>query len=73
MDLYLDMMTDQYGLSPLAVALVLTSVAVLAMVATYFAEKRDSGRLFLWLAAIWLLACVLAFGINPITWPFRTA
>jgi hypothetical protein len=73
MDLYLDMMTDQYGLSPLAVALVLTSVAVLAMVATYFAEKsaiavgsfsgsRPSGC---WRAS-WL-------GINPITWPFRTA
>ena len=72
MDLYLDMMTDHYGLSPLAVALVLTSVAVLAMVATYFAEKRDSGRLFLWLAAVWLLACALAFALNPATWPNQT-
>jgi hypothetical protein len=40
-------------------------------VAAYFAEKRESDRLFLWLAAIWLLACVVAFAVNPTTLPFQ--
>jgi len=71
-DLYLDLMTDRYGLSYTAVALILMGVAVLATVAAYHAVKREDNRLFLWLAAIWLLACVLIFALNPATWPNRT-
>ena len=71
-DLYLDLMTDRYGLSVLAVALVLAGVAVLAAVAAYHAHKREDNRLFLWLAAVWLLACVLVFALNPATWPIQT-
>lgn len=69
-DLYLDLVTDRSGLSALAVALILTGVAVLATLAAYFAERRESGLFFLWLAAIWLLACVLA--LDPATWPNQT-
>ena len=68
-DLFLDLMTYRYGLSVLAVALILAGVAVLAAVAAYFAHEREDNRLFLWLAAVWLLACVLAFALNPATWP----
>lgn len=68
-DLYLDLMTDRYGLSVLAVALIMMGAAVLAAVAAYHANKREDNRLFLWLAAVWLLACVLAFALNPSTWP----
>ena len=64
-------MVDHNQLSWMAVALVLAGVAVLATAAAYFAQKRESDRLFLWLAAIRLLACVVAFGINPTTLPFQ--
>ena len=70
-DLFLDLMTQRYELSVWAVALVLTGVAVLATVAMYFAEQRGDNRLLIWLAAIWLLACVLAFSLNPSTWPHQ--
>ena len=62
---------DHNQLSWMAVAIVLAGVAVLATVAAYFAEKRESDRLFLWLAAIWLLGCVVAFAVNPTTLPFQ--
>ena len=65
-------MVDQTGLSVLAVALILVGVAVLAMLATYFTEGRGSTRLLFWLVAIWLLACIVAFAINPMTWPNQT-
>jgi hypothetical protein len=66
-------MLDQLHLSGLAVALVLASVAALAMLAAYFTVGREVYRLWFCLAAIWLLACVLAFGINPTTLPFLRA
>ncbi len=65
-------MVDQTDLSVLAVALILVGVAVLAMLATYFTEGRGSTRLLFLLVAIWLLACILAFAINPMTWPNKT-
>jgi hypothetical protein len=55
----------------MAVALVLAGVAVLAVAAAYHAEGHAPYRLWFLLAAIWLLASVVAFGINPTTWPFR--
>ncbi len=64
-------MVDQGQLSGMAVALVLTSVAVLVIPAAYFSEGRGVYWLWLCLAAIWLLTCVLAYGINPTTLPFR--
>ncbi len=64
-------MVDNGQLSGMAVALVLTIVAVLVVPAAYFTEGRGVYRLWFCLAAIWLLACVLAYGINPTTWPFR--
>ena len=65
-------MVDQTDLSVLAVALILVGVAMLAILAAYFTEGRKSTRLLFLLVAIWLLACILAFAINPMSWPNQT-
>jgi len=64
-------MVDQGQLSVMAVALVLTGVAVLVIPAAYFSDGRRVYWLWFCLAAIWLLACVVAYGLNPTTLPFR--
>ena len=66
-------MVDQGQLSGMAVALVLAGVAVLVIPAAYFTDGRRVYWLWFCLAAIWLLACVVAYGINPTTLPFRRA
>ena len=66
-------MVDQGRLSGMAVALVLAGVAVLVIAAAYFMDGRRVYWLWFCLAAIWLLACVVAYGINPTTLPFRRA
>ena len=66
-------MVDDGQLSGMAVALILAGVAVLVVPAAHFSEGRRVRWLWLRLAAIWLLACVAAYGINPTTWPFRRA
>jgi hypothetical protein len=55
----------------MAVALVLAGVAVLVIPAAYFTDGRRVYWLWFCLAAIWLLACVVAYGLNPTTLPFR--
>ena len=58
--------TGLYAVSPLAdfpflyMRYIMMLIMVLATLAAYFAGRRESGLFFLWLAAIWLLACVLA-------------
>ena len=48
-------------------------VALLAALVAYFAQGRGNPRLLFWLIAIWLLACVVAFALNPMTtWPLET-
>jgi membrane protein YdbS with pleckstrin-like domain len=64
-------MLDQDQLSGMAVALVLAGVAVLVIPAAYFTDGRRVYWLWFCLAAIWLLACVVAYGLNPTTFPFR--
>jgi len=64
-------MVDQGQLSGMAVALVLAGVAVLVIPAAYFTDGRRVYWLWFCLAAIWLLACVVAYGLNPTTLPFR--
>ena len=64
-------MVDQGQLSGMAVALVLAGVAVLVILAAYFTDGRRVYWLWFCLAAIWLLACVVAYGLNPTTLPFR--
>ena len=66
-------MVDHGQLSWMAVALVLTGVAVLVIPAAYFTDGRRVRWLWLCLVAIWLLACVVAYAINPTTLPFRRA
>ena len=66
-------MVDQGQLSGMAVALVLAGVAVLVIPAAYFTDGRRVYWLWFCLAAIWLLACVVAYGLNPTTLPFRRA
>jgi membrane protein YdbS with pleckstrin-like domain len=62
-----------YGnqLSWMALALVLAGVVVLALSTAYFMEGRRTNLMWLCLAAIWLLACLAVFAINPTTWPFQ--
>ena len=64
-------MVDNGQLTWMTVALVPAVVAVLVVPAAYFSD----GRRVLWLclAAIWLLACVAAYAVNPTTLPFRRA
>ena len=64
-------MVDQGQLSGMAVALVLAGVAVLVIPAAYFTDGRRVYWLWFCLAAIWLLACVVFYGLNPTTLPFR--
>ena len=66
-------MVDHGQLSVMAVALVLAGVAVLVLAAAYFTAGRRVHWLWFCLAAIWLLACVLAYGVNPTTLPFQSA
>ncbi len=66
-------MVDQGQLSGVAVALVLTGVAVLVVPVAYFTDGRRVYWLWFCLAAIWLLACVVVYGLNPTTLPFRRA
>ena len=65
-------MVDYGQLTGLAVALILVGVAALAMLAAYFMEGRGSKWLLFCLVAIWVLACVVIFALNPTTLPFET-
>ena len=66
-------MVDNGQLTWMTVALVLAGVAVLVVPAAYFTDGRRVRWLWLCLAAIWLLACVVANTINPTTLPFQRA
>ena len=57
----------------MTVALVPAVVAVLVVPAAYFSDGRRVRWLWLCLAAIWLLACVAAYAVNPTTLPLRRA
>ena len=66
-------MVDDGQLTVLSVALILVGVAALVVLGAYLLEGRGSKWLLFWLVAIWLLACVLIFALNPTTWPNETA
>lgn len=65
-------MTSGLYLSALSVALILVGVAVLALLAAFFTEGRKYRVFTLCLLAIWLLACIVAFVVNPSWWPSKT-